>query len=47
MAGAVAFLTLPASAYVTGQCLGVDGGLSAEHFAGPCVEEKSSRDAEV
>ena len=47
MAGAVVFLTLPASAYVTGQCLGVDGGLSAEHFAGPCVERKSSRDAEV
>jgi len=36
-AGAVAFLCMPAAAYVTGQCLAVDGGLAAQGFRGPCV----------
>lgn len=37
MASAIVFFALPASSYVTGQTLNVDGGLSAEGFAGPCV----------
>ena len=36
-AGAVAFLCMPASAYITGQVLCVDGGLAAQGFRGPCV----------
>lgn len=36
-AGAVAFLCLPAASYITGQCIAVDGGLSAQGFQGPCV----------
>jgi len=37
VAAPVVFLCLPASSYITGQCLGVDGGLTAQGFAGPCV----------
>ena len=37
VAAAVVFLCLPASSYITGQILGVDGGLTAQGFAGPCV----------
>jgi Tropinone reductase 1 len=37
IAGPAVFLCLPASSYVTGQCLGVDGGLTAQGFDGPCV----------
>ena len=37
VAAPVVFLCLPCSGYVTGQCLGVDGGLSAQGFDGPCV----------
>lgn len=37
MAGAIAFMALPASNYVTGQTLCVDGGLLIEGFAGACV----------
>ena len=33
----ILFLCLPASSYVTGQILGVDGGLTAQGFDGPCV----------
>ena len=39
-AGAVAFLCMPASAYVTGQVLSVDGGLSAQGFQGPCIAKR-------
>ena len=37
IAAPVCFLLLPASSYITGQVLGVDGGLTAQGFAGPCV----------
>jgi Tropinone reductase 1 len=37
VAHAVLFLCMPASAYITGQVLGVDGGLTAQGFAGPCT----------
>lgn len=33
----IVFLSMPCSSYVTGQCLGVDGGLTAQGFDGPCV----------
>ena len=38
MAAAIAFMALPASSYVTGQTLSVDGGLLIEGFAGPTVQ---------
>jgi NAD(P)-dependent dehydrogenase (short-subunit alcohol dehydrogenase family) len=41
MASAIAFFAMPASSYVTGQCLSVDGGLLAEGFAGPCVRRST------
>lgn len=37
IAGPIVFLCLPASSYITGQILGVDGGLTAQGFDGPCV----------
>lgn len=37
MASAIVFLMLPASSYITGQTINVDGGLLACGFAGPCV----------
>lgn len=37
VAGPIVFLCLPASSYITGQVLGVDGGLTAQGFAGPCI----------
>lgn len=33
----ILFLMMRCSSYVTGQCLGVDGGLTAQGFQGPCV----------
>lgn len=35
VAGAVVFLCLPAAAYITGQCLVIDGGFSVYGFAPP------------
>lgn len=39
IAGPIVFLSMPASSYVTGQILSVDGGLTAQGFDGPCVTE--------
>jgi len=37
VAAPVVFLCMPCSGYITGQCLAVDGGLTAQGFDGPCV----------
>lgn len=46
-AGAVAFLCMPAAAYMTGQCLAVDGGLAAQGFRGPCVAAHAEKPTAV
>jgi Tropinone reductase 1 len=42
IAGPIVFLCMPASSYITGQVLGVDGGLTAQGFDGPCVTPDDS-----
>jgi len=37
VAGPIVFLLMECAGYVTGQCLGVDGGLTAQGFDGPTV----------
>jgi len=37
VANPIVFLLMPCSSYITGQCLGVDGGLTAQGFDGPTV----------
>jgi Tropinone reductase 1 len=38
----IVFLCMPASSFITGQCLGIDGGLTAQGFQGPCVAAAES-----
>jgi Tropinone reductase 1 len=40
IAAAIAFLLMPASSYITGHVLNADGGLLANGFAGPCVQQE-------
>jgi Tropinone reductase 1 len=38
VANPVIFLLMSCSSYVTGQCIAVDGGLTAQGFHGPCCD---------
>eukprot|EP00527_Entomoneis_sp_CCMP2396_P002536 CAMPEP_0198137682 /NCGR_PEP_ID=MMETSP1443-20131203/1149_1 /TAXON_ID=186043 /ORGANISM="Entomoneis sp., Strain CCMP2396" /LENGTH=270 /DNA_ID=CAMNT_0043799191 /DNA_START=58 /DNA_END=870 /DNA_ORIENTATION=- len=40
IAAPIVFLSMPCSSYITGQILGVDGGLTAQGFDGPCVTQE-------
>lgn len=37
IADPITFLLMPCSSYITGQCLGIDGGLTAQGFDGPTI----------
>lgn len=39
IASPIIFLLMPCSSYITGQCIGIDGGLTAQGFDGPCVTQ--------
>lgn len=39
IASPIVFLLMPCASYVTGQCLAIDGGLTAQGFDGPCVTD--------
>ncbi len=39
VADPIVFLLLPCSSYITGQCLGIDGGLTAQGFDGPTISQ--------
>jgi tropinone reductase I len=41
IAAPIAFLLLPCNTYMTGQILGVDGGLTAQAFDGPCINKST------
>lgn len=43
----IVFLMMDCSSFVTGQCLGIDGGLTAQGFQGPCVAVKGDADGEA
>jgi Tropinone reductase 1 len=37
IADPITFLLMPCSSFITGQCLGIDGGLTAQGFDGPTI----------
>lgn len=39
IADPIVFLCMPASSYITGQVIGIDGGLTAQGFNGPTCED--------
>ena len=40
-AGAVCFLCMQAAAFITGQIISVDGGISAQGYRGPCIANRA------
>jgi len=43
VADPIVFLCMPASSYITGQVIGIDGGLTAQGFNGPTCETTNKR----